>query len=686
MILLLSFFLSFSLYASECHLLKEQYRIKTIHVANKKEFYYCLGKLHGKDRAFQLFFFKQMVKGKLSEYLGFDFLKSDLQMRLLNLPAVASEYSQKTTKHFNQMAYTYSQGVNQGIKENDSLELKELGITSFTWSKADILNLILLQSFDQTKKSFYQFIKEEMALAKVPHLANYHNKDVPWFHSILPLTENKALTQTKRELHRLEPFFTRTFYEDLFGGSNNWVEVDQKGNAYFANDPHLSLYTPSFWYWSAFKSDTFSLFGSSVPGIPVIASGTNKKVAWGLTNSYYNTYKVSYIKDSKLKTFTPLVWIKFGPIKLPFFFKTFKHLNKKYPALPLGNPPKGYSVVINWSGFHLDPKKFDALFDLNFSTDVFSGIEKLKKVPFPSWNFVLADTKGNIAYQLVGKTLYHKEAIPLGIQKSSVKDFLKMSFNQNNLSLINPENKQIITANNAQIRSSKIGRAHTQSFRAFAIKNKLTEVSIKRYQETQCDSRVNDAEFFIPILLTYFTKYKIKTKLIELFKDWDFSGGLDCQACASYRYLMDQLKREFHIDENVLYHLLKERKSLVLGELKKAITFSENHFFRDGQPISWGELHFALFPHMAKKDAWNFSPKLPTPGDQHSISPGQAKYLAENNMFEHFSGASQRIIVKLSHPFEIHYSIPALNTNYYQINKFNPFRDWVNCRYHKFEL
>ena len=53
-----------------------------------------------------------------------------------------------------------------------------------------------------------------------------------------------------------------------------------------ANDPHFELSAPSLFYLARLQLDEGGAIGASVPGTPIILSGRNEKLAWGITSSY----------------------------------------------------------------------------------------------------------------------------------------------------------------------------------------------------------------------------------------------------------------------------------------------------------------------------------------------------------------------------------------------------------------
>ncbi|MEM8916808.1 MAG: penicillin acylase family protein, partial [Pseudomonadota bacterium] len=70
--------------------------------------------------------------------------------------------------------------------------------------------------------------------------------------------------------------------------SNVWVVGPERtgtGAPILANDPHLGLSVPIPWYLVRLESPKLAIRGASVPGVPFIALGHNRSIAWGLTNT-----------------------------------------------------------------------------------------------------------------------------------------------------------------------------------------------------------------------------------------------------------------------------------------------------------------------------------------------------------------------------------------------------------------
>src|SRR5690606_26071296 len=368
--------------------------------------------------------------------LGYKFIKNDFMMRLLDLPQLAARLYEELPAESKQLLLDYSKGVNEGFREGkQSDEFTKLGFTPARWEPLHSIAVLLLQSFDQTKKTFFFDIKEQEKLARYPEAKNLFDENkTPWLTTILK--KGEYLTEKSEEEEGSVTSYYRSSklwapFPELFGeksGSNNWVvhsSYTKNRKAILANDPHLDLKTPSFWYWIHLKSEDNQVIGASLPGLPFVASGTNGKVSWGLTNSYLNSadsIEISDIKKEDIISNRPVIWFKFGFLKLPFFFKSIEKFNNTYPILPL-DVPNREKVALRWSGYTLKASEITPMFELHKKNNVAEADELLALVGVPSWNYVFADNQGDIGYRMVGKT-FKNEQDPFGVEQLTKEEFL----------------------------------------------------------------------------------------------------------------------------------------------------------------------------------------------------------------------------------------------------------------------
>jgi penicillin amidase len=661
-------------------------------VKSTDEFYYCFGYHHGNDRAWMMDYFRRSAEGRNAEVLGFSHLKSDLMMRLLDIKKIAgriwSEYS--TADRVNLEAY--SRGVNAGFKTGKKArEFMDEGYEPEPWKPEHTLEVLLLQAFDQTRKTFTTDWEQEKFKVRWKDRASelMDNDDVPWENTILkrgeyPVSEVSAAGPvTSQKVPAPWASFPAVFGEE--SGSNNWVVSSSKsstGKAMLANDPHLDLKTPLFWYWIHLKAPASEVIGASLPGVPIVASGTNGKVAWGLTNAYINTADavfVSDMPDNELESLRPLVWIKFGFIKLPFFFKSFEKTKSGYPVLPL-EIQYDEKMYLRWTGLSLKASDITPMFSLVTVKDVKDTDELLKKLNLPSWNFVFADTKGDIGFRVVGNIYREKGKSPYGMRRLTYSELKSQDYLSplERPHVIKPSRGYVYSANNRHWPSDSLfsgGRGYSFSFRGNRIDELLqSKQTVESFKGIQCDRQSVDAKYFVPKLLTVI-------KMPEL-ENWDYSTAEESTQVPLYRRFMDLLMQKWEVNEYGLWRLLDRPSESQRSEM----SFIYRDALKQVAGRKWGELHRLGFAHLSKNADWKFSPEVGAGGDNHTVDPGTSKWNEDRKVYEHISGASMRMIIEMEKRPRIHLVFPGFNRDYTSKSEKNPWEDWKACRYTSFTM
>lgn len=678
-----------SVWANNCNVEYDQIRIPHVKSSSQEEMYYCLGYLHGHDRAWEMDYLRRVAHGRNAEVLGYKHLKGDLMMRLLDLPAKATELWRNFPESHRQKILRYVEGVNEGLKSGKSdREFIDLGYEPESWNPEDTLVVLLIQSFDQTKKTFFKDYTEEQAREEWGDKteAMFDHDGVPWESTILKEGEyqkkkdTSKTTSLKIELPKLWGTFPDVFGKE--SGSNNWVISAKKsktGKAILANDPHLDLKTPLFWYWVHLRSPDEEIIGASLPGVPLIATGTNGKVSWGLTNSYINTADTVFVKDlpeDEIVSLRPTVWIKFGFLKVPFFFKSFEKLKTGHPVLPL-ELKNDKTMVLRWSGFSLTGEDIVPMFNFSKVRNVTEMDEVLKKVGVPAWNFVFADTKGDIGYRMVGKSYRHTEKLPFGVSTMSMETFLKEEFldPEERPHVLKPKRQYVYSANNRHWPSDALfygGRGYSHSFRGYRL-NELLQGKHDResFKTIQCDRLVVDATFFVPKLL--------KLVRSDELEKWNMKSDDSSSALSLYRRFMDIMMEEWKVDEYALFRLL----DLTSEKQKKEIDKFYQRAVLDVQGRGWGQFHRLGFTHLSQNEKWVFSPEMAGIGDNHTIDPGTSRWNEDRKIYEQFSGASMRMIIEMTERPKIHLVLPGFNRDYTSSSELTPWQDWKSCKYNE---
>jgi penicillin amidase len=690
LILLITSFLFIPLSFSRCPGFADQMRISHVKVENKNDFFYCLGFLQARDRAWQMFYFRQLVKGELAETLGYSMVKQDFQMRLLDLYGRAKIITPTLSQNVKNFYFDYVKGINAGIIQhlkNPSPEFKEVSVHQGQWLLEDSIALMLLQAFDQTKKTFIQDIKEQQWMEVWgDQAAELFNPDgIPWQSTILKKGDYQQAPMSARlKSSEKKPLFSFNWI-DIFGkesGSNSWVVGPQKTKekiAILSNDPHLDLKTPLFWYWAHLSTSEDDVIGASFPGTPLIVSGTNRLVTWGLTNSYFKTgeaYTISSAQEKKLTKLRPIVWFKWLFLKIPIFFKTFYETSERHPILPTEGLTE--NVALHWSGFYANGGDFEAVSNMMFSKSAQEMNQHLKNIGVPSWNFVFADREGHIGHRVVGRLFKITEEPSFGLKKDFTKNFLDP---EDRPHAFNPARHFIATANNRHFPEDSIyhgGRGYSFSFRHMRIEEKLQrdDLTAEDMMQIQFDNQAVDARFFRELLMSALDP-DINSKARQALAEWNLSTGKDCYGCYVYRRLMELSMDELKVNETAFYKLLMKQDPDVIATIG---TLSKNSI--ENKPLlKWEKAHKNSFPHLSGVKELTYAPFIFTHGDEHSVDPGSSKW--ENDYYQHYSGASQRLIVELKESPVIHLSLPGLNARYWEKASFDPWNEWAQGVYKK---
>ncbi len=216
-------------------------------------------------------------------------------------------------------------------------------------------------------------------------------------------------------------------------GSNEWgvtPALGANGRPIIANDPHLSLNTPSTFYPIGLEAPGFNAFGSSFPGVGYVVLGHNKHIHWGATTNpmdVTDTFVELLVFDN---TGTPVATIFKGELepveRIPeqFFFNAGGFLAQAPPGggIPaetiivprrnngpildvLAAPSPGAIVPalsVQYTGFSAT-RELDTFRLWNEARNLNQFRAALALFDFGSQNWVYGDNAGNLAYFTSGE-------------------------------------------------------------------------------------------------------------------------------------------------------------------------------------------------------------------------------------------------------------------------------------------
>ena len=273
---------------AEVSISRDRHGIPTIVAASERDAAFALGFVHAQDRLFQMDLMRRAGAGRLSEWFGARSLPFDRFMRTLGLYRAAEREYPLLSPEVKAALDAYTAGVNAYLAERSGAlpaEYYLLNARPEPWKPADTLvwgKLVALQLAGNFRQ---ELLHARLAQRLTP-------EQLQLLYPPYPKEGPVAVSQSAAWLKGLPLGAIEAALPDLVGphfASNNWV-VDGKhsasGKPLLANDPHLGLSAPSFWYLARIETPGLDLAGVTAAGAgPLVILGHNRHIAWGFTNT-----------------------------------------------------------------------------------------------------------------------------------------------------------------------------------------------------------------------------------------------------------------------------------------------------------------------------------------------------------------------------------------------------------------
>lgn len=695
--------------------------VPKVTVQNEIDLYFGMGYCHAMDRGIQMMLMRILGQGTGSEHLDSsdEFLEIDSFFRQMNWSNNIVSEIEKFSDLEKEKLLAYCDGINLHFSKSKPWELKLLlGYKKFDWEISDIILmsrmagfLTLAQSQGEVERLFIEMVQngatKEMLNELFPNILDSYDEEI--IKKII--LKDKIVPDAVKWNSIINPMMA----------SNNWVISGKKtksNSAILSNDPHLEINRlPPVWYEISFELGKQTAYSATMPGITSLLIGRNKDVAWGATYSFMDAID-SWVEDCKGgKYLKDDEWHTFKVRK-----ETIKRKNKTSVELTFfenehgvleGNPFKdGYYLTTLWSGKFGGATSIKSGLSLWNAINVEQGMECLGELEM-SFNWVLADTKGNIGYQMSGLLPKRKEGnsgfVPLLGWKSE-NDWKEFYSHQDLPKKYSPEEEFFVTANENLSQYGKIN-PHTitmGSYRSDRIKNLLAEkddFTVDDIKKIHYDVYSIQAEIFMEF---------IKGLLPEnengnILKDWNYCYDTNSKGA----YLFEQVYRALYSE--VFGELLgKDINGFLQNETGIFVDFYENfdnillakqsiwfgeksktEIYQDAikkalknTAKSWGEVNqfnltnILLGEKLPKFLGFNKG-AFPMPGGRATIHQGQ---VYNNNGRKTTFAPSYRLITEMSE--ESVYTNISGGTSDRRFSKYyaNDFKNWQSGKYKKIKL
>jgi penicillin amidase len=631
-------------------ILRDRNAVPHIYAATLDDAAFALGFVHAQDRLFQMEAQRRIGAGRMSELAGGASVRFDRLMRVLGLYRLAQDSERHLGPEAKRRLAAYTAGVNAYLaqrREDLPPEFLLAGTPepwtpadSLVWGKLMALGLSTGWRQELTRLQLVQKLGAERAELFFP-----------------PYPEDGPTT-VKRDRAALPHDFGGDALWAMLpgalrdgGASNQWVASGARtasGKPLLANDPHLSLDAPSLWYLVRIETPELTLAGATVPGVPAVIIGHNRRIAWGLTTPHLDaedlfiekldpTDPSKYLTPEGPKAFTTrseTIRVRFGR-DVTFTVRETRHGPVLDDAMDPKQMPKletGQVLALRAAWLEPGDRTAEAMLGINQALNWDQFRAALALYIAPAQNFVYADIDGNIGYYLPGRIPIRKAgdgSVPLPGWSSDNGWTGYVPF-ERLPQLYNPASGLIVNANNRVVGREYpffLSRSWGDHYRAARIEALLTGTNTHGWEDfarIQGDHVSLMARDILPLLLAVPALSERGKAAQAQLRGWTAAMQRDRPEGLLFTAWLAQLSRRifdsvlgddaaehYALAPEIVHYVLTQKREacgdakrpgrscdeLVAKSLEAALDWIEERHGKDLSKWRWGAEHFAELRH-----------------------------------------------------------------------------------------
>jgi penicillin amidase len=679
---------------------------------------YALGFVHAQDRLWQMEMNRRIGSGRLSEVVGNNprTIEADKFLRTLGVRYRAERSLQYLSDDTKRLLAAYARGVNGFLAQRTGPlppEFLIMGVVPEPWTPVDSLVWVKMMAWDLSGN--WRTELERLRLSTIlspdqmqdffPPYPGDKPVRLPDLKQLYQFADAAGLRDALGRLAELGPDEPQV--EGI--GSNNWVIDGSRtatGKPLLANDPHLGLSAPALWYFAHMSAPGLEVMGATLPGVPAVVLGRNKRIAWGFTNTGPDTQDLflekidptdpgKYITPSGPQPFVTrqeVIKVK-GADPIAMTVRETRHGPIISDALDLarealGNQDKGYALAFQWTALMDEDRTADAAMGLAQAMNWDQFVMAVQRFDNPQQNMVYADVDGNIGYIAPARVPIRKPENDLkGLAPApgwdARYDWAGFIPFEGLPKSYNPASHAIITANHKVVTDDYpyfLTTEWAEPYRAERIAELIAARqvhSVESFRQIQGDVRSGMIRDLLPAMLAVPQTDNAARQALALLAPWDGTAAADRPEAlifwAWYRQftrLVSEAKfgpayeafwqprprftKALLTDKAVAARwcpaadctgLARQALELGLAELRKL----------QGDEMSrwrWGEAHYAKSTHMPFSNVAGlreiFEIRVPTGGDTYTVNVGRNRMNDREAPFASVHAASLRAIYDLA--------------------------------------
>jgi penicillin amidase len=397
--------------------------IVTIDAASEADAMRALGYVHAQERYFEMDLLRRSAAGELSELFGKVAIERDKRQRKHRIRARAEAALSSIPSEKRPQLEAYVAGANAGLSALRARPWPYVLLRQQPkpWRLADSTLAGYAMYFDlQDAKN-----KRELAMWRMrPHLppalyALLARDGTRWDAPLIGRARGDAVLPTAADVDlRKLPAAPKKRHavaaDDIVPGSNSFAvagALTDDGRAIVANDMHLGLRVPNIWFRARLRyadprapGGNVDVAGFTLPGLPLIVTGSNTHVAWGFTNSYIDT------GDWRIHTICKTSGTDTSKCTKPTSHSEKIRVAGAAPVEikveetewgPILHREGNTAFALRWNAHQKGALNFGPT-DMPIARDLEHALTIVDSSAIPTQNLLIGDSKGRIAWRLIG--------------------------------------------------------------------------------------------------------------------------------------------------------------------------------------------------------------------------------------------------------------------------------------------
>ena len=270
---------------------RDRWGVPHIYAKNTHDLFFAQGFVVAQDRLFQMEIWKRSGQGRLAEILGPDAVARDINARRLRYRGDMQVEFASYASDARAILEAFTAGINAYIDliqapggRGVPVEFEMAGFRPEHWLPEDCLNRLAAYSMTGNAAAELQHA-EVLSLLGAERAASLFDFDPAVALDPAPHTDYTGLTA--KLLKDIVSSDRRVVFPPKpLKESNNWTvsgRLTATGKPLLANDPHRVIAEPSLRYIVHLVAPGWNVIGAGEPGLPGVAAGHNRQIAWGFT-------------------------------------------------------------------------------------------------------------------------------------------------------------------------------------------------------------------------------------------------------------------------------------------------------------------------------------------------------------------------------------------------------------------